>query len=357
MSIFSGPELPNSGLIMMLDVSNPKSYNPNLITTLGSSNCPFINETKPVTADVTPIGTTELCKHTLTGAVTPFTYVRADRSLTAGTYTMSAWIRATTSFSASFAYVGETTNEIYYNSAAITPIWTRFTLTFTLVATQTLSRLQIFFSSEGNDKIISVWGCELIRGSAPTANYIDSNYRGNTWQDISGNGNHVTVVALPTYNAGVMQFNGTTQYAYNTLNLSAGTSTVIAGARYIGSTGGRVISSYVNNWLLGFHGNALNNFYSEGWVYQGNATKDTAWKIYAGTADVPANNYNFYNGKTLLASNNIGSAGMNGLCIGSWSGTSQFSTCEVSFVLAYNRVLTESEIQQTFNAYRGRFDI
>ena len=28
MSVYSGPEVPNNGLVCMLDASNPKSYNP-----------------------------------------------------------------------------------------------------------------------------------------------------------------------------------------------------------------------------------------------------------------------------------------------------------------------------------------
>lgn len=359
MSVYSGPEIPNNGLVCMLDASNPKSYNPNLVTVVGASNCPFNGEVAAVSLDTTPVGTTELCKHTLTGLVSPFMNVRVDRSLNAGTYTMSAWVRATTSFSASFAYVGETTNEIYANTAAITPTWTRFTLTFTLIATQTNSRLQIFFGTQGNDKIISVWGCELLKGLSPTAYYIDSNYRGTTWQDLTGNGYDATLVASPAYNNGVMNFNGTTQYAYNNMNLSTGTSTIIAGARYSGAIRNRVIGSITGNYLLGYYSNGSNYYYANGWVLLNSpVASDLLWRIYAGTADVTADVYSLYNGNTLLASNNGGTGGVNGLQIGGgYNTTTELSTCEVSFVLAYNRVLTAGEVSQVFNAYRGRFGI
>jgi hypothetical protein len=120
--------------------------------------------------DVALDGTTVLCKHNLTGATTPFLNCRANTTLSAGnTYTMSMWLKGTTNFNASFAFIGETTNEIYANTANITTTWQRFTLTFTLVATQTASRLQVFFGRQGEAKIISIWGAQLEQGAFATS--------------------------------------------------------------------------------------------------------------------------------------------------------------------------------------------
>jgi hypothetical protein len=129
----------------------------------------FNNQILPTENDIAPNGLTVLCKHNLTSSSTPFLDCRADITLSSGnTYTMSMYLKGTTSFSASFAFVGETTNEIYANTANITTTWQRFTLTFTLVATQTASRLQLFFSAQGAGKVVSVWGAQLERGSVAT---------------------------------------------------------------------------------------------------------------------------------------------------------------------------------------------
>ena len=145
------------------------SMSENLVTATATDfNYPFNNQIISTANDVAPNGLTVLCKHDLTGGTQPFLNCRADLTLTAGTYTMSMYLKGTTSYSASFAFVGETTSEIYSNTANITTTWQRFTLTFTLVATQTASRLQLFFSTQGEGKVVSVWGAQLERGSVAT---------------------------------------------------------------------------------------------------------------------------------------------------------------------------------------------
>jgi hypothetical protein len=141
----------------------------NLVTaTVTDFNYPFNNQIISTANDVAPNGLTVLCKHDLTGASSPFLNCRANTTLNAGTYTMSMYLKGTTNFSASFAFVGETTSEIYSNTANITTAWQRFTLTFTLINTQTSSRLQLFFSTQGEGKVVSVWGAQLERGSVAT---------------------------------------------------------------------------------------------------------------------------------------------------------------------------------------------
>lgn len=199
-------------------------------------------------------------------------------------------------------------------------------------------------------------GLVMCVDAANTKSYPGS---GTTWFDLSGNSNHLTLTGSPTFTSGVAQFNGTTQWAQNTLNLSTGTSTVMAGSRYSGATRERVITSTVNNWLLGHWGSTVGNFYAEGWVTAAGAGgNDTSWRIYAGTNDVTGDLYNLYINGSLSVGNANGSAGPNGISVGRWgAGASEYSACEVAFVFAYNRVLTASEIQQNFNAYRGRFGI
>jgi hypothetical protein len=128
------------------------------------------NQSIPTALDIAPDGNNVLCKHDLTDTTSPFLNCRANTTLSAGNiYTMSMWLKGTTNFDASFAFVGETVNEIYSNTANITTSWKRFTLTFSLVNTQTSSRLQVFFAQQGQGKVISIWGAQLEQGAFATS--------------------------------------------------------------------------------------------------------------------------------------------------------------------------------------------
>ena len=184
---------------------------------------------------------------------------------------------------------------------------------------------------------------------------------GSTWFDLSGSGNHMTLFGSPTVVNNAMTFNGSTQYATNSLNLSTGTSTVIAGSRYTGSVNGRTVTTVTNNWLLGHWGAGVANYYANGWVTPPVSTggTDTNWRIYAGTSDVTADLYNFYINGDFNTGNSGGSGGPNGISLGRYggSGGTEYSACQVSFVLAYSRVLTAEEIRKNYNAFRSRLAV
>ena len=183
---------------------------------------------------------------------------------------------------------------------------------------------------------------------------------GTTWFDLSGNGNHMTLTGSPSYlssNGGVLSFNGSNQYGSLTgLNYSASTFTIIAASRYSGETRGRVISSMANNWLFGHWSSGSEEYYAEGWILQG-APNDTNWRIYAATENHSADQRSFYVNNTARVTNSTaGSQGFNGLSVGRWgSGASEYSTCEVSFIQVYSRILTTEELTQNYNTLTGRF--
>ena len=204
-------------------------------------------------------------------------------------------------------------------------------------------------------------GLVMAIDAANTKSYPGS---GSTWFDMSGNSNHMTLTGSPTVVNNAMAFDGSTQYATNSLNLSAGTSTIMAASRYTGGINGRVVTSATNNWLLGNWGGSVANYYSEGWVtFAGpSGGLDTNWRIYTGTADVTADLYNLYINGDFNTGNSGGSAGPNGISLGRYppgnaGAGSEYSACEVSFLFAYTRVLTANEIQQNFNALRRRFSL
>ena len=179
------------------------------------------------------------------------------------------------------------------------------------------------------------------------------------WLDKSGTGNTGTLINGPTYSSssgGVIVTDGVDDYVnFNNINLSTGAYTVIAAVRYSGSTRGRIITAINNNWLMGNWSNSTENYYAEGWVTGSSVgASDTNWRILAATGNTATDVWQMYVNGVLTAENNGGSAGPNGLSI---CGNPERSTSETGFVLAYNRVLSASEIKQNFNAYRARFGI
>lgn len=183
---------------------------------------------------------------------------------------------------------------------------------------------------------------------------------GTVWKDLSGNGNNATLFNSPTLSNGVFQFNGTTQYStVSSINFTSIDYTIMASARYSGSINGRIITSISDNWLLGHWSNSTDNYYANGWVSaSGASATTTSWKIYSGTGGIQQDQYSLYSGGQQLVSNNAGgSAGPNGLSFGRMGNATEYSTCEVGFVLAYNRVLSSTEITKNFNALRGRYGL
>ena len=185
---------------------------------------------------------------------------------------------------------------------------------------------------------------------------------GTTWTDLSGNGNNGTLVNGATFssaNGGVIALDGVNDYIDVPINLSTSNYTIMGAARYV-VVGGRTFSGKNNNWLMGHWNGTTENHYAEGWVSGVNAgAADTNWRIYAATGNYSGDSWAMYvNGVLNAGPNNGGSQGPNGFAIGSYGpGNSEYSNSHISNLLVYNRVLTASEVQQNFNALRGRFGI
>lgn len=224
-------------------------------------------------------------------------------------------------------------------------------------ATSAMQRVYHYYCTDTTSKLQFAYPrVDLVDGNEPTIAELLSMDQAKLY-DSSGRGNHLTLVNRPLCTNGVMRFN-TTNYAFNSLNLTTGTSTVIGVARYSGATRERVVSSNVNNWVLGHVLSTTTNYYAEGWIISG-GPNDTNWRFYAGTADTAADSYGYYeNGAAFSITNAGGSAGPNGIHINGYGAVgTQRSDCEIGFLSVYNRVLSGSEINQIFSAVRGRYSI
>lgn len=224
-------------------------------------------------------------------------------------------------------------------------------------ATTAMQRVYHYYSTDTTSKLQFAYPrVDLVDGNEPSIAELLSMDPAKLY-DTSGTGNHLTLVNRPLSTNGVMRFN-TTSYAFNTLNLTTGTSTVVGVARYSGATRERVIASNANNWVLGHVSSTTTNYYAEGWVYGLAGPNDTNWRFYAGTADTVADSYGYYENGAFMVQSPSGTAGPNGIHINGYGAVgTQRSDGELGFLAVYNRVLSGSEINQMFSAIRGRYSI
>ena len=187
---------------------------------------------------------------------------------------------------------------------------------------------------------------------------------GTTWYDLSGNGNHGTLVNGVTYNSqngGVFEFDGVNdEISVSGPNLTSSDYTVIGGSRYSGGTRGRIISAASNNWLLGHWSSGSERHYAQGWITSSSGgANDLNWRIYTGTGNIGTDQYYFWiNDEIHTGPSTGGSQGPNGFKLGRYyNNSNEYSTGQISFLLVYNKILTNKEIKQTYVAFRRRFGI
>lgn len=195
---------------------------------------------------------------------------------------------------------------------------------------------------------------------------------GSTWYDLSGNSNNATLYNGYSYNStngGVVRFDGggtlnvpsSASRGEINLDLSSTPCTIIYGTRFLQNTpgfrpSGRCLGGKNNNWLLGTWNNKVNQFYSDttAFVYSDNST-DMNWHIYSGTIN---GELKFWNNSTKLFGNGSSSGnGPNGIVLGSDGMFAESANCDISFVLVYNRVLSDAEVEINFNYFRQRLSL
>lgn len=164
-----------------------------------------------------------------------------------------------------------------------------------------------------------------------------------------------TMTWTPNY-SGTFTYSAGNSMSITNLNLASSPYTIVSAARYTGGTRGRIVNSIYNNWLIGHWGTTTENYYAEGWVSGVAAgASDTNWRIHAATWNNSTDSASlFVNGIRTAGANANGSAGPNGIGIGT---NGEYSDAQFAFVYAYNRVLSDDEIFSMFSAFRGRFGI
>lgn len=395
MSIYSGAEIPNNGLVCMLDAANIKSYNPAENLALysqtftngvwGKFNC-----TATVSTVLYNNGTAATLIAENSAASVSHVLSQTLSSIT-GTYTVSGYFKAagrTKAYIQLFSSGGnavaffDLTAGTIYSSLGTTSIENQgngwFKVTASIAFTAAVPTIYfVLLDDSGNSTYTGngtsgmfVYGIQVNTGpyvrpfTPTTASAIAAS---TTWTDLTGSGYNATLFDtyfVPTDSGGVFETRGISgsYILQSTLNLAATNNTIITATRYAAaSPRGRMLNGRSNNWLLGNWNGTTENYYAEGWVSAiGAGTADTNWRIMAGTGQIAADAYSVYvNGTNTVLNSVSGSAGPNGFVVGTtgYSLGSELTLGRCSFVLAYNRVLTSLEISQVFQAYRGRFGI
>jgi len=187
---------------------------------------------------------------------------------------------------------------------------------------------------------------------------------GSTWYNLIGTVNGtLSATSIGTTTAGTMTFDGVDDSIDIPLASLASTNfTVIGVTQRTNSAAGRLISGKSNNWLLGQWSSYMRQYFSQGWV-TGIGAGDSAvyddleTHIWCGTGDISADIYKFRDDNVEYTTNTTsGSQGPNGFSLGRYAPTnSEYAVGTITVLLVYNRVLTDAEIDQNFNAQKNRF--
>ena len=194
---------------------------------------------------------------------------------------------------------------------------------------------------------------------------------GTTWFDLSGNGNNGPIVNSPTFSNNVFTFSNALQQGVNIPYKSEwrliGSNTITYWANGVGDSNRTVVGYEKGSWR-GYQ------LLSNGVAYSGSdgsndlnvsftkASND--WVMLAWVIDRSAGFYYLYRNGILQTSSAIThpdlSSSFSGgnLTIGSSAGSAtRFYTGSISSVSFYTRALSAAEVQQNFNAIRGRYGI
>jgi hypothetical protein len=188
---------------------------------------------------------------------------------------------------------------------------------------------------------------------------------GSTWYNLIGTVNGaLSATSIGTTTAGTMTFDGVDDSIDIPLASLASTDfTVIGVTQRTNAAAGRLISGKSNNWLLGQWDTKMRQYFATGWVTGQGASPSTGTvddletHIWCGTGDISGNAYRFRDDNVeYTTSTTSGTAGPSGFSLGRYAiGSNEYGTGTITVLLVYNRVLTDAEIDQNFNAQKNRF--
>jgi hypothetical protein len=199
---------------------------------------------------------------------------------------------------------------------------------------------------------------------------------GTTWTDLSGNGNNGTLTNGPTYsssNGGSVVFDGTNDYVITTRPSSittGGNISICMYAKWTTKSGNTIsdIQILLDNNHTGTQGFVIQDrpdLSGKPLTASGNLSStftvgDGNWHFIAITISGTTEARMYIDGSLNHSTSNTGSGIRTvqpNISIGYWQNGGRYLNGNVAQVSIYNRALTAAEVQQNFNALRGRFGI
>ena len=353
MGVYAGPDVVEDGLVLALDAGNTKSYPGYWSPTLSNGANAFD-------------GSLSTAAGILGGTFGPFTYTFANPPAINSA-------RMFVTFGAGSNQVGSRTNVFLVNGIDVT---------------QKAKDANVFGDGVGSAWIDvtaeagSNWNTFQFTGTGGSTNpgiyaieingkIIVGNYNGTTWTDLSGNGNNGTLVNGVGYNSdngGSLTFDGVNDYI-TVSNVQPNTNNFTISVwvykfnntsnDYIwdfGANGGTLSSGTdISGYGFRYYNSTLgigSNMYTQGTIPDINKWYNVSITRNSGTSTM------YVNGSLITSSSgdthNISSTT---LYIGRYGGGGGRHHGYISNFKIYNKALTASEIQQNFNALRGRFGL
>ena len=189
-----------------------------------------------------------------------------------------------------------------------------------------------------------------------------------TWSDLSGNANSGTFTDGPTYssaNGGYIAFNGTSNYITNSTNLFSGRTTT-TGAYWVyitaypsGNVGVLHMWNGVSQLAYDTTSGGIPQFWINGaLIVSGNQLSLNTWHYMTWVTD--GSFARIYTNGVLVNSGAFTAAiatSAQPMYIFRRSDSATYMAGRLSSLSVYNRALSAAEIQQNFNAHRGRYGI
>jgi hypothetical protein len=100
-----------------------------------------------------------------------------------------------------------------------------------------------------------------------------------------------------------------------------------------------------------------NAYHANNWVWNSGGPTGNGWRSHCVTGDYASDNWKVYANGVKLAENNNGSQGFTNITWGIWNSSSEPCAGNFGVFLIYDRVLTDAEVLQNHEAFRGRYGI
>lgn len=123
--------------------------------------------------------------------------------------------------------------------------------------------------------------------------------------------------------------------------------TVIYVAKQNSDSNKRVLSAMTNNWLLGYWDGAKNQAFYEEWVSpKGTPHTDNLPHVFSGIVRGPGRDSEVWADGVMVAINQNGITGPNGLAINAGQYSKEVSDCQVAEIIVFNRDISQTEKQE-----------